>query len=324
MASKIEVAVRLMEHLCAHDWHGYDQARRWGDGEGYCNVPIDGTTYQVAQGDRDCSSSIVECMRVAGIDVGGATYTGNYINGFTSSGNFKWHPMSDGYTAKRGDVYLNIANHTALCTSPSPDMLAEFAINERGGITGGQVGDQTGRESHTRGYYSCPWDGILEYIGGGAAGGSKGMLLQLWASNMTDAQLWQPIWVNRANNILKLKNKATGRMLNVVGGRKTAGTGVWLYPEDGTDAELWKLVPRQGSYYPASVAPFELVPLVNKALRLDSVNGGKTQGTQLQVFDKNNTDAQALTIRDLGTGWWVIENTASGLVVDAVDGGKAA
>lgn len=73
--------------------------------------------------------------------------------------------MSDGYIAQRGDIYLNEVNHTAMCTSAIPDMLAEFSINEFGGITGGVTGDQTGNESRIAPYYDFPWDGILEYNG---------------------------------------------------------------------------------------------------------------------------------------------------------------
>ena len=73
--------------------------------------------------------------------------------------------MGDGYIAQRGDVYLNEGKHTAMCISAVPDMLAEFNINEKGTITGGQVGDQTGREGLRRAYYDFPWDGILAYNG---------------------------------------------------------------------------------------------------------------------------------------------------------------
>lgn len=168
MASRKEVAVRLMEHLCEHGWHGYSQVSRYGDGEGQCPVEVDGVTYYLEQGDRDCSSAVITAFEAAGISCGGATYTGNMRSCMTSTGNFVWHPMSDGYTAQRGDVYLNEANHTAMCVSAMPDMLAEFAISETGGIDGAE-GDQTGYESYVHAYYDYPWDGILECVTDGGA-----------------------------------------------------------------------------------------------------------------------------------------------------------
>lgn len=160
---KKQIAVKIMRHLVDHNYHGYSQVSRWGDGEGKCNIKIDGKTYQVEQGDRDCSSAIISAFEATGIKCGGATYTGNMRSCMTKTGNFKWHPMSSGYVAKAGDVYLNEACHTAMCLSANPDMLMEFSISETGGIDG-KEGDQTGWESHTCAYYDYPWDGILECI----------------------------------------------------------------------------------------------------------------------------------------------------------------
>lgn len=167
-----DVAAALMEHLVSDPAHGYTQGSgRWGSG-GYEVVEVEGTGYSVALGDRDCSSAVIDCWKTALLGTAyqgaldGATYTGNMRSVFVGSGLFEWRPMGDGYVAQRGDVYLNELSHTAMCVSAVPDMLAEFSINELGTITGGQVGDQTGRESRVAGYYSFPWDGILAYNGG--------------------------------------------------------------------------------------------------------------------------------------------------------------
>lgn len=168
MTNLANVAATLHHHLCTHDWHGYTQGQRWGDGEGVCNVTVDGRTYSVEQGDRDCSSSVIECWRVAleGTPyegrLNGATYTGNMRSVFVASGLFEWKPMS--FIAQRGDIYLNEVNHTAMCQTPNPDVLSEFSIAENGTIYG-KVGDQTGWESHVKAYYDYPWDGILHYNG---------------------------------------------------------------------------------------------------------------------------------------------------------------
>ncbi len=175
MTNCAKVAAECHKHLCEHDWHGYTQGSgRWGDGEGACDVWVDGKCYKVQQGDRDCSSSVIECWQLAlegtayagalgKLGVGGPTYTGNMKQAFIKTGLFEWKPMS--FVAQKGDIYLNEASHTAMCQSSSPDMLSEFLINENGQITGGKTGDQTGKESVIRGYYNFPWDGILHYNG---------------------------------------------------------------------------------------------------------------------------------------------------------------
>lgn len=161
--ANLEAAVQVMEHLCSHEWHGYTQGSgRWGDGEGHCTVTVDGVQYRTEQGDRDCSSAVISALQAAGFNTGGASYTGDMRQCLVAQG-WQWHPMSSGYIAQRGDIYLNEVNHTAMCTSAMPDMLAEFSSNEFGGIRGGQVGDQTGEESVIRGYYDFPWDGILHW-----------------------------------------------------------------------------------------------------------------------------------------------------------------
>ena len=63
MAAINEIAAQIMEHLCSHDWHGYTQGNRWGDGE-YEALEIDGKKYTIAQGDRDCSSAIISAQRL--------------------------------------------------------------------------------------------------------------------------------------------------------------------------------------------------------------------------------------------------------------------
>jgi peptidoglycan hydrolase-like protein with peptidoglycan-binding domain len=43
--------------------------------------------------------------------------------------------------------------------------MVQASINERGGISGGQSGDQTGREIGISTYRNYPWDIVLRYVG---------------------------------------------------------------------------------------------------------------------------------------------------------------
>ncbi|WP_165170715.1 peptidoglycan-binding protein [Adlercreutzia sp. ZJ242] len=155
---------QVMEHLCRHDGdggHGYTWDARWGDGTYETVTLSDGSEAQVANGDRDCSSGIISALKAVGVDVHGATYTGNMRSCLMKTGLFEWVPMAVNRPAKRGDIYLNEASHTAMCTNDSPDMLCQFSINEKGTVHGGRKGDQTARESNFRAYYSYPWHGRL-------------------------------------------------------------------------------------------------------------------------------------------------------------------
>ncbi|WP_302392767.1 hypothetical protein [Eggerthella sinensis] len=202
MAAPNEVAVRIMNHLVTHDGnngHGYSQgSNRWGNGIRETLV-IDGEAYSFAGGDRDCSSGVISAYEAAGVDCGGATYTGNMRSCMCSTGNFSWEPMS--YTAQPGDVYLNERDHTAMCKTAVPDVLMQFSINENGDIIGGREGDQTGQESNTRPYYDYPWNGILRYIGEGSSdtpsyGTQDHSIPDLRYRVCSQAQGWLPEMVN--------------------------------------------------------------------------------------------------------------------------------
>ncbi len=175
MANLANIAATNMEHLCNCPEHGYSQSERWGNSsKGTCQVKCEGHTSNFHKGDRDCSSAIIDSWQEALIGtkyegkLAGATYTGNMRSVFVNSGLFEWKPMS--FNAVRGDIYLNEANHTAMCLDGGKDgvygydCLGEFSISETGGIYG-KSGDQTGGESSIHAYYNYPWDGILHYNG---------------------------------------------------------------------------------------------------------------------------------------------------------------
>lgn len=145
-------AVNWMVHLAEDDSHGYDQRYRWGE-----------------KGDYDCSAAVITAYQQAGIPVKdqGATYTGNMRSVFLACGFVDVTDqvnLSTGNGLLPGDVLLNQVHHTALYIGNGKE--AEASINENGGITGGQPGDQTGREVLVRAYRNYPWDCVLRYTGG--------------------------------------------------------------------------------------------------------------------------------------------------------------
>ncbi|MEI3101015.1 MAG: hypothetical protein V8T45_04140 [Oscillospiraceae bacterium] len=97
---------------------------------------------------------------------GGATYTGNMRGVFLRCGfqdvTGSVDLASELQGLQRGDVLLNIANHTAMYCGDG--MEVEASINENGGTTGGQPGDQTGRDFSTA-IQNTEWDCVLRYTG---------------------------------------------------------------------------------------------------------------------------------------------------------------
>ena len=137
--SIVEKAIAWALGIANDPAHGYDQASRWGP-------------------NYDCSSFVIMAFKMAGLLLT-ATYTGNMKYDFLRHG---FVIVTDG-TLKRGDVLLHERNHTALYIGNG--QIVQASINERGGITGGQSGDQTGSEIGVRSYYNYPWDVVLRYVG---------------------------------------------------------------------------------------------------------------------------------------------------------------
>ena len=146
----IERAVAWALSVADDARHGYDQQSRWGP-------------------DYDCSSFVISAWEAAGLPVRqrGASYTGNMPGAFLACG-FRdvtaLVELRGGAGLERGDVLLNTSRHTELYIGGGKTVKA--SINERGGVTGGQSGDQTGREVCIGSYYNCPWDCVLRYEGG--------------------------------------------------------------------------------------------------------------------------------------------------------------
>lgn len=158
------LAAAIHRRMVDDNRFGYSWEERWG---AYTeDWSIDGCAFPIAIGDYDCSSSTITAWAKALADtryahmLDGATYTGNMREVFLASGLFEWKPV--GFDAEPGDLYLNIANHVAMCQGGG--VLSEFCWGDNGAY-GNQRGDQSGYEAYAHGYYSYPWDGILHYNG---------------------------------------------------------------------------------------------------------------------------------------------------------------
>lgn len=148
--TKKETAVTWMIETANNKSHGYDQRYRWGE-----------------RGDYDCASAVITAWESAGVPVksAGATYCGNMYSAFRKcrfKDATKTVNLITGSGLKRGDVLLNPHHHTAMYIGNG--QIVQASINERGTVTGGTPGDQTGREFYIRSYYNFPWTYVLRYV----------------------------------------------------------------------------------------------------------------------------------------------------------------
>lgn len=148
-SDKVENAVKWMIDIANDNTHGYDQTNRWGP-------------------DYDCSSFVISGFEQAGIKLktNGATYTGNMKAVCLSLGFKTVDWQNDSSKLVRGDILLNEVHHA--CVYIGNGQIVQASQNELGTTTGGQTGDQTGKEIYIRDYYvySSGWDCVLRYGNG--------------------------------------------------------------------------------------------------------------------------------------------------------------
>lgn len=283
--------------------HGYDQANRWGP-------------------DYDCSSLVYTCAYAAGYDLNrnNPRYTGSMVGDFTRCG---WtSTVFDGNSGdlEPGDVLLNIMNHTAIYVGNG--YIVEASINEWGGITGGQPGDQNS-EIHVRKFYNYPWDVVLtppeDYVEV-TEPNSTNRKGTIWDYHGNDNQKFGII--HNDDNTISLVNKMYGLALDVNGDPKE-GTFVNFVPYNGSDWQRWFLAKMPNTTNPDHIAPYVLLSKLNPFLVLDiDSNGNGQNGTRLQLW--NNLSAsnknQVFYIEDTLEGNWIIRSLAwPNKVIDAGD-----
>lgn len=142
--------IERMDYYCVVASVGYDWGRRYDLWDG---------------GDTDCSALVIGCLKEAGFDTGGATYTGNMSSELCARG---WERLApDLSTAQPGDILLNDAKHVAavLYGYGWNATIGQASIGETGGVYGNQPGDQTGWETNETLIYDYPWNCILRWTG---------------------------------------------------------------------------------------------------------------------------------------------------------------
>ena len=149
--AKIEMAVQWAISIANDDSHGYSQAstRRWGNP------------------DYDCSSLVISALKQAGLEVGGASWTGDMKENLTQYG-FTWIPksqidLSSSSQLQRGDILWK-TGHTEIYIGNNQRVGAHWGSE---GPTDGQYdynspGDNTGEEINIEDYCSG-WEGIFRY-----------------------------------------------------------------------------------------------------------------------------------------------------------------
>jgi hypothetical protein len=106
-------AADWMDKICVNDNFGYDQNERW---TGYNSIKKNG--FEKAKGEFDCSSLVITCYILAGLEIAPDGYTGDMRKKLLKTGKFveytdSSHLLKD-ELAKRGGIYLKEGSHVVM------------------------------------------------------------------------------------------------------------------------------------------------------------------------------------------------------------------
>ncbi len=145
-----------------------------------------------------------------------------------------------------------------------------------------------------------------------SAGTSDGTNIQVYDSNGTCAQRWKII--NTGGSGMKVLSACSSKALDIANAEIKSGTNVQLWTMNNTAAQEWILTPvdtiEEGLY------TIRIKSDSNKVLDISGGVKKATLGTNVQLYEKNNTGAQRWRIEKTSDGYYVIKNPQSGKVLD--------
>lgn len=146
-------AVEWAKMIANNNGYGYDQSTRTSGWQKWQEDP--NCTDQC--GSFDCSSFIAGAFTEAGIFKTNPQFNTGSMVDFLSKNGFKKVADSEAVieNLQPGDILIR-TGHTALYIGG--DQIAHASINENRGSTGGQVGDQTGKEIAIASFSKTGWD----------------------------------------------------------------------------------------------------------------------------------------------------------------------
>lgn len=139
--------------------------------------------------------------------------------------------------------------------------------------------------------------------------------IELGLYSASDTQMFDISYVD--NGYYKIISRSNGNVLDVKDAAVGNGVSLWTFQWNGTDAQLWKIIPNSDG----SVQIRSKLGTV-----IDITNGMIIPGTDIQMFAANGTDAQKwkleadkgeVNLQPIPDGTYAIENsTVSGMVLD--------
>lgn len=154
----MQAAISWATNIANNNGYGYDQSART---TGYPKWKSDPNCTN-ACASFDCSSFISAMLTVAGYFQDDPAFTTSNESAALQGVGFKdvtnQVNLANGQGLQAGDILLNTSSHTEMYLGDNKNVGAHE--DENHGISGGQVGDQSGNEISVTPYYSDSWDHV--------------------------------------------------------------------------------------------------------------------------------------------------------------------
>ncbi len=279
--------------------------------------------WNIIVNDDGSKTLVSSCSRMVSLDIdNGSKNSGANVQIYTSNNTAaqKWHFIADP-TVKEG-VYELVSGTNG-----------ELRLDIFGGLQ--NVNNGTNVQVHNKnGTAAQKWqikydarEGVymitnphnelsLDVQGGGINNGTN---VQVYNKNGTAAQKWQILSQGDGYIIVSAKS---GRVLDVYDGSKNSGANVQIYTSNNTAAQKWHFKETSTKQEVAD-GVYEIVAGTNTEKALDVYGGSSAakNGTNVQIYERNKTDAQRWQITyDKSSDTYLIVNTTSNLSLDVYNG----
>jgi len=153
------------------------------------------------------------------------------------------------------------------------------------------------------------------------ASSAKGANIQQYAANGTAAQSW--VISGNGDGTYTLKASCSGLVMDAAGGRTADGTNLRCWTPNGTKAQKF-IFEKEGSLRPLPDGLYTVTSALNGSYVLDIAGAKRANGTNLQLWNANGTNAQKFRLTYLGNTYYQAACVKTEKVLDAAGAGTSA